>query len=199
MDRTVSGRRAQWLACGLWVCLVCANVLIKIPFGERSRVPSDAAKHGRAWRGRAAPAFVLTLTNGARYSLDGNSGHRVRVLAFVTSWCGSCEESLLELQRYADRLREAGSAIEVVAVDVQELPNVVAPFIAQAGVTIPVGIDGTGDIARLFEVRAFPTTAVVGADGRVRLYQEGPMLNADVALERIVQAELASLQMGVTP
>jgi hypothetical protein len=43
---------------------------------------------------------------------------------------------------------------------------------------------------RAYEVRTFPTTVVVARDGRVRLFHEGPLRNADVVIDPVVRVEL---------
>jgi hypothetical protein len=53
-------------------------------------------------------------------------------------------------------------------------------FLHEAKVNFPVGIDA-GSIRNQYRVDSFPTTVVIGIDGKVQFYETGAIENADVA------------------
>src|SRR5262249_34239897 len=60
----------------------------------------------------------------------------------------------------------------------------------------PVGIDLVRKIQRPYGVQAFPTNVLVGADGRVQIYESGGLRNADVSLRPAVQKQLDAIRAG---
>jgi hypothetical protein len=76
----------------------------------------------------------------------------------------------------------------------------VETFVRNVGVSFPVGIDDTGWVGKSYGVQSFPTTVVIGADGRIKLYQVGAIVNADVGLAPQVDAqiELVRTAQGTT-
>lgn len=182
----------EWLACCLGLCLVGANVVVKpgLDRGVVSRA-SDAARRSREWRGRVAPPFDTPLVDGGTYRASEHRGQPATIVVFFTTWCGTCADELQALQDYSDSQRTRGKRVGIIAINGQETQTVVARFVANADVTVPTGLDADGTIARAYEITTFPTTVVVGADGRVRLYHEGPLLNPEVVIDPIVQDEFA--------
>lgn len=178
---------SAWLAGALGLCLLGANVAIK-PDLERSvvRRASEGQRRSREWRGRVAPAFALPLLDGSTHRVAAEAGGQVHVLVFFTTWCEECPTDLKEIQQHAERLQAAGQRVQVVGIAVQEEPQAVSRFAKTHGIVVPVGADLTGTVMRAYEVRTFPTVVVIGADGRTRLYHEGPVVNADVVLDPVV-------------
>lgn len=146
-----------------------------------------------AWKDRIAPDFELTLLDGAHVKLANEVGRRVVILNFFATWCGPCRAEMPELERFH---QEHHDGVLLLGVDAEEKHTVVEEFIRNVRVTFPIGIDGTGDIGKAYDVSAYPTTVVVGADGRVKAYESGAISNADVAFGGIIAPELAALRNG---
>jgi thiol-disulfide isomerase/thioredoxin len=157
---------------------------------ERARMFADSS----AWEGRIAPDFETALLDGTPLHLADRIGKDVIVLNFFATWCGPCRSEMPELERYANAHKAEG--VLLLAIDVEEKHTVVEKFVADLRLTFPVAIDGSGDIGKAYGVSAFPTTVVIGADGRVKLYEVSAIANADVALGGAVVRELASIHDG---
>lgn len=178
---------ATRLAWGLGLCVLGANVAIKpAPTLTDVRRASDGVRRSREWRGRSVPAFDLPLLDGQVFRANPPAGHPMTVLVFFTTWCEVCAPELSEIQQFVERLHADGQPLRVVGIDVQEEAQVVRRFAKQHALTLPMGVDGSGDVMRAYDVRTFPTTVVVGEDGRARLFHEGPVANADVVLDPVV-------------
>jgi cytochrome c biogenesis protein CcmG, thiol:disulfide interchange protein DsbE len=145
------------------------------------------------WVGRLAPDVTLPLLDGSTFRLSDEVGSRVIVLNFFATWCGPCRAEMPELARFQ---AASGEKLRLIGVDAQETREVVEPFLKEHKVAFPVGIDASGEILKQFEVTAFPTTIVIGGDGRVRLYEVGEIVNADVALGDEVTSQLAMIAAG---
>jgi thiol-disulfide isomerase/thioredoxin len=148
----------------------------------------------RLWHGRVAPEFELPLLDGATFKLSDHIGKRAVIVNFFATWCAPCRAEMPELERYARAL--AGEPVLLVGVDAEEQRAVVERFIKQVKTTFPIALDQEGDVIKAYRVSAFPTTVVIGADGRVKLYESGAILNADVSLAGTIAPELEALRAG---
>jgi len=54
----------------------------------------------------------------------------------------------------------------------------------------------SGAVLKQFGVDSFPTTVFIAPDGTIRLYQVGPVLNADVAFGQLLSAAFAEIAAG---
>lgn len=157
---------------------------------QQARMFSDSS----SWLGRLAPDFEVTLLDGGRARLADYVGRNVVILNFFATWCGPCRAEMPELQRYARA--HASDGVVLLAIDAEEKHTVVQRFAADLKLTFPIGIDGTGDIGKSYDVSAYPTTVVIGADGRVKLYEVSAIANADVALDAVVSRERTAIHDG---
>lgn len=188
-------RSYELLACSFAVCLVATQVAIKPRLeGTSTRAAADLARRTHEWRSRVAPAFDLKLRDGSTFRLADHIGRNVVILNFFTTWCEACVNELPELQRYAQRLQRAGKPVVAVAIDGQEQPRLVDRFSDILNLTLPTGIDESGMVARAYEVGKFPTTVVIGADGRVQLYQPDETPNPEVAFDAALGREFGVLE-----
>jgi peroxiredoxin len=174
--------------------MVVVQVIIKPGFDPRA-IQEVAATFGRPsiWQGRRAEAFTFPLRDGSTFRLSEHVGRNVVVLNFFATWCEPCREEMPELQRYAGSLAAQSNRVVLLGIDAQERPEAVDAFLRRFDVGFPVGIDDQGSIARAYGVDSLPTTVVIGADGRITLYQRGAISNADVALGLVVPREVAAL------
>jgi peroxiredoxin len=190
----VSLARYEWLACVLGAGLIASHVAIKPgPDLRETRRYRESSARERDWLSRVAPPFEASLRDGSRFRLTESIGRSVVVLIFFTTWCASCPGDLVELDQYAVALQRAGRPFEVLAIDAQEEPDVVDRLVRELGVTIPMALDDSGEILRAYTINSFPTTVVIGADGRVSLYRASAIVNARVTLDPIVLREFETL------
>lgn len=190
--------RLAWILSGvLGIAFVTVNAAIKPGFDARE-IQSAAAFFGSAaqWDNRLAPDFELTLRDGSAFRLADHVGREVVVLNFFATWCGPCRAEMPELQRYATRMAAESRPFLLVGIDAEEQPQLVDAFVRDLALTFDVGIDASGEVMRKYGVSSFPTTVIIGADGRVKLYQTGAISNGDVAFTPLVTPELTVLAEG---
>jgi peroxiredoxin len=186
-------RQYELVACGLAVCLIAAHIAIKPDVEAGSRRNTDRVRLTREWRSRVAPVFDLTLRDRSTFRIADHAGRRVVILIFFTTWCDECGQDLVGLQRYVRRLQSEGKPVVAAAIDGQERADLVDRFIRTESIRLPTGIDDPGTITRAYEVASFPTTVVVGIDGRVRLYQPTEIPNPEIALDAVLDADFGAL------
>ncbi|MBI5235952.1 MAG: TlpA family protein disulfide reductase [Deltaproteobacteria bacterium] len=140
----------------------------------------DPAACGAPVSGEIAPSFRLTTIDGRTFSLDASKG-KVVVINFWASWCGPCR---VEAPYFEKAYREfKARRIEFIGIAVDDSPNDVKAFIKREGLSFPIGLDDTGDIAKLYKVNALPKTIIVGKDGRIKLNRMGLIREADLFSE----------------
>ncbi|WP_300713213.1 TlpA disulfide reductase family protein [Limnohabitans sp.] len=121
-------------------------------------------------RTQATPAIDMVDLHGHRWTSAALKG-RVVVLNFWATWCGPCKEempSLQALQKDPSQGPSDASPAVVIGINVKEMPSTVRRFLAAQHLDLPVVLDPQGDLTRQWGVRIYPTTVLIGADGRAR-------------------------------
>lgn len=132
--------------------------------------------------GSPAPDFTLQTLEGDTVTLSDLRGRPV-VVNFWATWCPPCRAEIPALDAV---YRERAGDVVILGVDVQENPATVAAFVDEIGMSYPVPLDPNAEVARLYRVRAFPTTVFVDADGIVRHIVSGP-LNEPLLYTRLTE------------
>lgn len=112
-----------------------------------------------------APDFTLTDLNDQPVSLSSFAGRPV-IVYFWATWCHYCIPSMQELE--ALRLEHRESGLEVLAVNILEAKERVSAHVRRHNLSLPVLLDLSGSVTRLYAVRATPTYYLIDRDGTVR-------------------------------
>jgi len=124
------------------------------------------------WSGGKTPALQLADTDGRARSLAEWRGKTV-IVNFWATWCEPCRDEMPSLERL--RARMGHRPFEVVAVNVGDSPERVQRFTRDVPVSFPILFDRERETARSWQVRGYPTSYVVGPDGRIRYYFVGEL------------------------
>ncbi|NRF70295.1 TlpA family protein disulfide reductase [Aquincola sp. S2] len=114
-------------------------------------------------KARALPPLALPALDGPAWDLAAAKG-QVVVLNFWASWCEPCRSEMPSLELLAER--HQAHKLAVIAVNFKETEATIRRYVAQSALTLPIVRDADGAAARAFGVRVFPSTIVVGRDGR---------------------------------
>ena len=96
---------------------------------------------------------------------------KVVYLDFWASWCGPCKLSFPYMNRLA--AEHASDDLVVLAVNVDRSRPQADAFLAQVKNRLTIVYDPAGREAKRFEVKAMPTSLLLGRDGRVRYVHSG--------------------------
>jgi thiol-disulfide isomerase/thioredoxin len=158
MARVHRPRRRDWLAA-----LVLGSVGAAVP--SLHAAPA-ADPRRRPWPARKpTPPLDLPLQGGGSRRLADLRGEVV-LLNFWASWCEPCRAEMPSLELLAQRHEK--DRLQVLAVNHREADAAVRRFVEQTALTLPVLRDADGAAARAFGVGVFPSTVVIGRDGRAR-------------------------------
>ncbi len=118
----------------------------------------------------ALPATSFTTLDGAHITLADFAGKRL-VVNFWATWCVPCVAELPELDRLA-----ASGAVTVLAVSADRGGSAaVRPFAAAHHlVHLTLLLDPGNEAVHALGVQGFPTTLLIGPDGKLRGTLEGP-------------------------
>jgi peroxiredoxin len=144
---------------------------------------------------RTAPDFEITTTRGERFRLSDNVGKKIIVLNFFATWCGPCRAEMPELNRYFNEHKS--QPFVLLGIDSEEKGDRVDAFLDELKVDFPAGVD-EGPIQRKYGVAVFPTTVVIGVDGKVQFYETGALVNAEVAFDNLLRKNQQLIQAGQT-
>ena len=115
--------------------------------------------------GEPAPPLVVPQLGGGTLDLAALEGAPVW-LNFMATWCPPCRDELPLMTAYAEDYAERG--LVVVAVDVREDEATVSAFMAELGVTFPVGLDEDGAAQAAWGALALPVHYWIDAEGIIR-------------------------------
>ncbi|MFT3816735.1 MAG: TlpA disulfide reductase family protein [Rubrivivax sp.] len=134
-------------------------------------LPLSAAPERKPWPARTpVPPLVLPLLDGGTWRLADARG-RLLVLNFWASWCEPCRAELPSLELLAARHEAQG--LQVVTVNFRETEGTMRRFLAQMPIGLLLARDVDGSAAKAFGVRLFPSTFVIGRDGRPLFWVAG--------------------------
>lgn len=133
-----------------------------------------ASDQRRAWpAGKPTPGLELPGWDGGTPFRLHEARGQVVVLNFWASWCEPCRAELPSLELLAQRHER--DRVQVLAANFRETDGTIRNFLAQQPMTLPILRDREGAAARAFQVRIFPTTVVIGRDGRAAFTVTGEL------------------------
>jgi thiol-disulfide isomerase/thioredoxin len=125
--------------------------------------------------GEAMPELTFELA-GQPARLSDYRGKTV-VLNFWATWCGPCRVEMPDFEA----LSRSRPDVVFIGVNKQENEPAVRKFGAEVGVTFPLLLDRSGDIAASFGVlNSLPTTFFIDAGGVVQKSQVGAMTRSQM-------------------
>jgi thiol-disulfide isomerase/thioredoxin len=188
------------------ISIVLTGILLSIlhyrlkPAPDEKQVQQFAQSmtNSTEWRGRIAPDFEINTTRGEHFQVSENVGKKIIVLNFFATWCVPCREEMPELNRYFNQHK--AESFLLLGIDAEEKPDRVDDFLKELKLDFPAGID-EGPIRKQYNVTSFPTTVLIGMDGKVQFYEVGAVVNAEVAFDRLLQMnrQLAQAGQAISP
>ncbi|MGV8934487.1 MAG: TlpA family protein disulfide reductase [Gallionellaceae bacterium] len=110
------------------------------------------------------PAIDLKDSKGHVYKIKDYHG-KVTVVNFWATWCPPCVAEIPSLNRLREQMQ--GLDFELVSVNYADTSKVVDEFMQRVDVKFPVLLDLQGKVAQQWNVIGFPSTFVIGKDGKI--------------------------------
>ncbi len=128
-----------------------------------------------------APDFELPKMDGGIVRLSELRGQWVLV-NFWATWCAPCREEMPYLAQLAS---EHAGDVTVLAVNMREKPAMIAPFVAELGLNLPILLQPDDATLLAYDVRGLPVSVLIDPDGMVVLRTVGPLTEG--VIERTVR------------
>jgi thiol-disulfide isomerase/thioredoxin len=116
-------------------------------------------------RGKPVAQLEGVDLKGRAWKLADLRGKAV-LINFWASWCEPCRAEMPSLQTMTEFY--GPDKLIVLAVNFKESVTTVQRYVQRSNLHLPILLDPFGQIARQWGATAFPTTMLIGADGRVR-------------------------------
>ncbi len=131
-------------------------------------VPDNIVKEVTAGQmlGKRAPDFTLDKMDGGEFTLSGEKD-KVVVLYFWATWCGTCIRALPRLQKVYEWGKKNQRPVVIYCIDIGEGPKRITRLWERKGFSMPVLLDRTGRVAKLYGVMGLPKTVII-ADGKIQ-------------------------------
>lgn len=117
-----------------------------------------------------APDFTLKSNSGKNLRLSEQRGE-VILINFWASWCGPCRQEMPVLEDIQQKYSKLG--FNVFGVNVDKDPAKADKILKDIAVNFPILYDPDGDVSKLFNVDAMPTTVIVDRNGNMRFHHRG--------------------------
>jgi peroxiredoxin len=119
----------------------------------------------KAFAGNPKPLTIdLKDAHGKRFNLANYRG-KVTVVNFWATWCPPCVEEIPSLNRLREQMK--GQPFELISVNYADSPKKILEFMQKVSVEFPVLVDPNGKTAQQWNVIGFPSTFVIGKDGKI--------------------------------
>ncbi len=139
--------------------------------------------------GRPAANFELKRPNGETVSLQALKG-KVVVIKFWGSWCGFCRKSLPSFEKLRQRYKDNPKvAVLGVSCEKGRGSSSALKLMETEGYTFDVLLNGEATAA-VYQVRGYPTTYIVGPDGKIIHKQRGFITDCDKVFGAIIDRAL---------
>ncbi|MCG2769448.1 MAG: TlpA family protein disulfide reductase [Anaerolineae bacterium] len=175
-------RRAALLLVVALLMAACASPTpVPTPMlGPEVTVPTKPAASDIPKVGAIAPDFTLPDLNGDEVQLSDYRG-KVLLLNFWATWCPPCQQEIPMFIEVYEELK--GDDFVILAVSMGEGKDKVSSFVSQKGMSFPVLLDSSRDVARRYLVRAIPTSVMIDRDGVVQRIIVGMMHESQLRAE----------------
>jgi len=163
----------------LWVGLIVVALIVGGVWISFDAVETDDSTRANSLEpapaaGHPAPDFTLKTPDGQEISLSDFRGQPV-IINFWATWCSPCRVEMPHLQAAYEAHQKDDLVVLGVNLTVRDNPKAVPDFLAEFGLTFPVVLDESGNVAEMYRVFGQPASVFVDKDGIIHQVFQGPV------------------------
>ena len=144
---------------------------------DRSGI-STAGQVPAPQKGFLAPDFELKTPAGETIKLSDLRGQAVLVNLWAT-WCPPCRAEMQTIETVYNEYKDQGFVVLAVNMTYQDNQLEIMPFVTEQGLTFPILLDETSDMAKDYQLQSLPSSYFIGRDGIINeVVIGGPMAEA---------------------
>ena len=129
-------------------------------------------------QGFLAPDFELKTPTGETVKLSDLRGQAVLVNLWAT-WCPPCRAEMQSIEKVYNEYKDQGFTVLAVNMTYQDNQLEIMPFVNEQGLTFPILLDETGDMANAYQLKSLPSSYFINRDGMINeVVIGGPMAEA---------------------
>jgi peroxiredoxin len=110
-----------------------------------------------------APSFSLETLDGEVVTLKDYEGSYV-ILNFWATWCQYCDQEMPDLMAFQAKYKDE---VTVLSINVKEDAKTVQAYVDKKKLNLPVLLDKDGQIAKEYQVGAYPTSFLIDRAGKI--------------------------------
>jgi cytochrome c biogenesis protein CcmG/thiol:disulfide interchange protein DsbE len=139
---------------------------------------SSAGKTVAPQMGFLAPDFELKTTADKSIRLADLRGQTVLVNLWAT-WCPPCRAEMKTIEVVYNDYKDKGLAVLAVNMTYQDERAKIGPFVSEQGLTFPILLDETGEMAKAYQLKSLPSSYFIDREGIIQeVVIGGPMSEA---------------------
>ena len=143
-------------------------------------------------KGFLAPDFSLSNLEDETVKLSNFKGNIVMVNVWA-SWCKPCQYEMPAMQKVHEKYSERGLVILAVNNTYQDNYSDVVNFVTNNHLTFSILLDKTGEVSKLYQVQALPSTYFIDQKGIINdVIIGGPMTEA------LIESKILELEGNVS-
>ncbi|HEX6270408.1 MAG TPA: TlpA disulfide reductase family protein [Anaerolineales bacterium] len=150
---------------------------------------STSGKVPAPQQGFLAPDFALRTPSGESIRLSDLRGQAVLINLWAT-WCPPCRAEMQTIEKVYNEYKGQGFTVLAVNMTYQDDPFAIMPFVDEQGLTFPILLDETGEMANAYQLRSLPSSFFVDRHGIIsEVVIGGPMAEAllRIRIEKILK------------
>jgi len=165
-------RQRAWLIFGIGtVALFLAVTLRPIDaMGDKAKKYSPKKIEQEESRAIYAPKFSLNSINHGKITSKNLKG-KVVFVNFWATWCPPCVREIPHLQDLHEKYKDKGFVMLGPSLDQDRRGKtgneLVSDFIAEHGITYPMGVSDQETVDKFGKIKGIPTTYVINRDGKI--------------------------------
>lgn len=154
----------------LIICCMLFYTTLLIPYVVEAKKEKDFPLR----IGDPLPPLTLTDLEGKEHELQ-QFHSTPYILNFWASWCPPCRDEMPVMQQFYTEKKELLPIIGINLFETEKGEQEVQTFLEQFGVTFPILLDPSSQVAKQFNVFAIPTTYLISEKGIIIDQWIGPL------------------------
>ena len=120
----------------------------------------------KKFKGDISPLNINLIDAHDKTYIRNDYTNKITVVNFWATWCAPCVEEIPSLNRLKQKM--AGLPFELISINYAEDKKTINDFMNTVNVEFPVLIDKDGAFAKQWNIISFPSTFIIGTDGKIK-------------------------------